>query len=142
MNSGTIIKTVFFNAPRETVWSFLTDKDKLGEWYHPAEQDLAEGEDYALSRVDENDRKIRQIWGEVLEMDFPFKLVTTFCVDPFGGNETTVTWVLEEAAGGTRLHLTHEGIVEATGDAAMHLLKALDAGWDEHLGELRKKAAG
>jgi len=29
MSDSTIVKTVFFTAPRETVWSFLTDKDKL-----------------------------------------------------------------------------------------------------------------
>ena len=137
MTASTIIKTVFFNAPRETVWSFLTDKDKLGEWYHPAEENLAEGEEYSLYRVDQNDRKIRQIWGHVIKMDYPSELVTTFNIDPFGGTETTVTWRLEEAAGGTRLSLTHEGIAEAAGEAKMHLLQALDKGWDEHLGELR-----
>jgi len=40
MNTTTITKSIFFNAPRETVWAFLTDKDKLGEWYHPAEADF------------------------------------------------------------------------------------------------------
>jgi len=36
----TIIKSMFFSLPREIVWSYLTDKDKLGTWYHPAEADL------------------------------------------------------------------------------------------------------
>lgn len=140
MNTTTITKSVFFNASRETVWAFLTDKDKLGEWYHPAETDLTEGEDYNLYRVDETDKKIVQISGRVLEMNAPSKLVTTFVIDPFNGNETTVTWILDEAAGGTRLLLTHEGVAEATGEAAMHLLTALDKGWDEHLSDLRKAA--
>ena len=140
MNTTTITKSVFFNASRETVWDFLTDKDKLGEWYHPAETDLAEGENYTLYRVDENDNKIVQISGRVLEMNAPSKLVTTFVIGPFNGNETTVTWILDEAAGGTRLLLTHEGVAEATGEAAMHLLTALDKGWDEHLSDLRQTA--
>ncbi len=46
---------------------------------------------------------------------------------------TTVTWLLEEALGGTRLTLHHEGIGAAAGDAAHSLLMALDAGWDAHL---------
>ena len=30
MSDATIVKSVFFNAQRETVWEFLTDKDKNG----------------------------------------------------------------------------------------------------------------
>lgn len=137
-NVTTITKTVFFNASPETVWLFLTDKDKLGEWYHPAENDLEIGKDYALYRLADDGAKVRQIWGRVVEMSAPCKLVTTFIIDPFEGNETTITWILEKAAGGTRLSLTHEGIAEATGSAAMHLLMALDNGWDKHLGDLRE----
>jgi uncharacterized protein YndB with AHSA1/START domain len=136
----TISKTVFFNASRATVWSFLTDKDKLAQWFHPAEADLTEGEDYALVRKTDDGLSVRQIWGRVLKMEAPSKLVYTFVIDPFNGAETTVTWVLEEAAGGTRLSLTHEGVAEATGNAAMQLLMALDHGWDEHLDRLRKSA--
>lgn len=137
MKATTITKSAFFDASRDTVWSFLTDKDKLGEWYHPAEANLAAGEDYSLYRIDENDQKVAQITGRVLEMNAPSKLVTTFVIGPFQGNETTVTWILDEAAGGTRLSLTHEGIAEATGEAAMQLLMALDNGWDKHLSDLR-----
>jgi len=137
MKTTTIMKTVFFNASRETIWSYLTDKDKIGEWYHPAESDLTEGEDYVLFAVTDDGERKRQIWGRVVEMDRPRKLVTTFIIDPFQGNETTITWILDEAAGGTRLLLTHEGIAEATGEAAMHLLTALDIGWDKHLSDLR-----
>jgi len=71
----------------------------------------------------------------------PSKLVTTFVIDPFQGNETTVTWELHKAAGGTRLSLSHEGIAEATGEAALHLLTALDNGWDKHLDDLRTEAS-
>jgi len=48
--------------------------------------------------------------------------------------------VLDEAAGGTRLLLTHKGIAEATREAAMHLLTVLDNGWDKHLSDLRSLA--
>ena len=36
------------NASRETVWAFLTEKDKLAQWFHPADVDLAVGKDYKL----------------------------------------------------------------------------------------------
>lgn len=141
MSTTSIIKSVFFNAPRETVWEFLTDKDKLGIWYHPAESDLAEGQAYCLYRLDEAGEKVPQITGRVLEMKVPWRLVTTFVIGPFQGQKTTITWILEEAAGGTRLVLTHEGIAEVMGDGAMHLLMALDHGWDKHLGDLRSQTS-
>jgi len=142
MTSTTVItKTSFFDAPREVIWSFLTDKDKLAEWYHPAEKDLAPGEDYNLFRKADDGAHVRQIWGRVIEMAAPDKLVMTFCIDPFGGRETTVTWVLEAAAGGTRLSLTHDGIAEAAGGAALPLLQALDHGWDAHIQRLRDAAS-
>lgn len=139
--STTIAKTVFFNASKETVWSFLTDKDKLGEWYHPAESNLVEGETYTLFQVGEDGVNVPLITGEVLQMKAPDRLVTTFLIAPFNDNATTVTWQLEGAADGTRLHLSHEGIAEAAGAGAMHLLMALDEGWDKHIVELRRSVA-
>lgn len=143
MDDATIItKTAFFNASRETVWSFLTDKDKIGTWLHLSDADLAIGEKYSLYRIDEHGSKVPVIYGEVLEMDAPNRLVTTFCIGPFGETTTTVTWVLEEAAGGTRLHLTHEGVASAAGQATGRILLSLDAGWDEHFARLRTGVAG
>ncbi|NOX70964.1 MAG: SRPBCC domain-containing protein [Gammaproteobacteria bacterium] len=52
----------------------------------------------------------------------------------------TVTWLLQEVPGGTRLTLQHEGIEAAAGDMALPLLMALDVGWDAHLGRLRESA--
>ncbi len=138
MSTTTITKTIFFRASREVVWAYLTDKDKLGEWYHPSEVNLTAGEVYALYKTDERDNKTTIITGRVLEMNRPSKLVTTFIVEPFRGRETTVTWVLETAEGGTRLTLTHEGIATAAGDTVIPLLTALDKGWDEHFADLRK----
>lgn len=136
MTNTTISKSIFLNAPRETVWLFLTDKDKLGDWYHPAQDDLSEGSDYTLIDGNEGSSPKPQVWGRVIEMTKPSKLVTTFNIAPFQGVETTVTWILEEIAGGTRLSLKHEGIAEASGTAMMHLLTALDDGWDRHLNQL------
>lgn len=144
--STTILKTVFFNAKPETVWSFLTDKDKLGIWYHPAQEDLSDGSDYSLYSTGDDGARNQIVSGRVLEMQAPNKLVTTFVIGPFGGNETTLTWQLVDAAGGTQLTLSHEGIAEALGQDApdagvMGLLMALDHGWDKHFDKLRNGIA-
>jgi len=140
MSTTTINKTIFLAASRETVWQFLTDKDKLGQWFHPAAQNLIEGQPYELLS-DLNDADSKICWGEVLTAKQPSELIYTFTVKPLGGNMTTVKWTLEEAAGGTRVTLVHEGISEAAGDAVLGLLTALDKGWDEHFMKLRSFVA-
>ncbi|MEM5581393.1 SRPBCC domain-containing protein [Roseibium sp. AS2] len=141
MTDTTLRKSVFIKAARDKVWPYLVDKTKLGEWYHPAEADLAAGQSYVLLGKDGNGQPEKQVWGDVLELVAGQKLKTTFCIGPFGDRSTVVTWVLEEVAGGTMIYLTHEGIPEAAGEHAMHLISALDKGWDIHLGHLRETGA-
>ena len=141
MTDTIITKSAFFAASRETVWAFLTEKEKLAQWFHPAEADLAENQDYALVQKQEDGSLTKQCWGTVLEMDKPSRLVYTFTIKPLGGAMTKVIWTLEEAHGGTKLSLAHEGISAAAGEAAMGLLMALDAGWDKHIASLRSAIA-
>ena len=136
MSDATIIKTVFFNASRETVWAFLTEKNKLGQWFHAAEADLAEGRDYTLIETKEDGEAEKICWGTVELMQPPSELVYTFTIKPLSGVITTVRWTLEEVHGGTKLTMRHEGIGTA-GASALSLLTALDAGWDGHIGKLR-----
>lgn len=135
-SEATISKTVFLAAPRTTVWAFLTDKDLLAAWFHPATADLTLDQDFVLMHMPDDGEPVRQCWGRVLEMEPPVKLKYTFTIKPLKGVMTTVTWHLDEVLGGTKLTLVHEGIGEIR-DAALGLLVALDAGWDRHLGNLR-----
>ncbi len=137
----TITKTVFLKAPRETVWAFLTEKEKLATWFHPPEDDLAEGRDYALMGDERDGGRTRQCWGTVQHWDPPAKLVWSFTVKPLNGAMTTVTWLLDDVPGGTRLTLRHEGVGVA-GEAALGLLTALDKGWDGFFARLREAATG
>ncbi len=141
MTETTIVKSAFFKACRETVWAFLTEKDKLAQWFHPAEADLVLGHDYALIQASDDGATSKICWGSVLEMEKPSRLVYTFTVKPLGGRMTTVTWTLEDAHGGTRLSLLHQGVSEAAKEASLNLFMALDAGWDEHLKSLRAAIA-
>lgn len=139
MSSTTIIKTCFFSAPRETVWSFLTEKDKLAQWFHSSTADLTVGEDYALVRKNDKGEDEKICWGKILEMDKPNTLVYTFTVGPLYSAITTVTWTLEEIPDGTKLTLKHEDISKAVGNAAIRLLMGLDKGWDKHLDQMREE---
>lgn len=140
MSTTTINKSIFLAASREAVWQYLTDKDKLGEWFHPAAENLVEGKPYLLL-ADANDSDSKMCWGDVLTAIKPSSLIYTFTIKPMGGAMTTVSWTLEDAAGGTRVTLAHEGIGEAAGEAALGLLMALEVGWDKHFKKLRGTAA-
>lgn len=139
MSVTTIQKSIFIKADRETVWSYITDAKKLAEWFHPAANDLAPNKPYALL-ADANDPESKIAWGDVTTFDKPSKLVYTFSLKPMGDGITTVSWTLEDAAGGTRLTIVHEGIDEATKDTGSGFLFALDAGWDKHFEKLRAVA--
>jgi len=141
MTNPMITKSIFLDTPRETVWAFLTEKDKLALWFHPAEADMVESQDYALIKNEDDGSITKMCWGNVLEMQKPSRLVYTFTIKPLGGELTTVTWTLEQAYSGTKLSMMHEGISEAAGEAAMGLLMALDEGWDKHLANLRSAGA-
>ena len=138
--TDSLTKTAFFPAAPALVWRFLTDKDLLGQWYHPARADLTEGQDYELYNTDENGETARHVWGHVLRADPPNELVCTFQIPFFDGGETTLTWTLEALAGGTKLTLRHDGIGAASGEAAGQLIAALDKGWDVHLAAMRDAA--
>jgi len=137
MTDAIITKSVFFSATRETVWAFLTKKEKLALWFHPAEADLAENEDFAMTGKADDGSTMKICWGTVLEMDQPSRLVYTFTIKPLNSVFTTVIWTLEDVHGGTKLSVEHKGISAAAGDGALGILMALDAGWDRHLGKLR-----
>ena len=48
MSTTTINKSIFLAVSRDTVWEYLTNKDKLGEWFHPAAANLEEGKPLEL----------------------------------------------------------------------------------------------
>lgn len=141
MTDTTITKSIFLAAPRETVWSFLTEKEKLALWFHRADADLVEGQDYGLMQKSDDGSENKVCWGTVISMQKPARLVYTFTIKPLGGAMTTVEWTLKEVSGGTKLSLVHKGIGEAAGEAALGLLMALDEGWDKHLAKLRAVSA-
>ena len=83
MTDATITKTIFLPAPRETVWSFLTESDKLarrgftvrpgpGRW--PGLRAAGKGPTTGSTRG--------VCWGTVLQMDAPSKLVYSFTIGP------------------------------------------------------------
>ncbi len=135
MTHTRIEKTIFIKATPRKVWTYLTDKSKLGEWFHPASTDLVKGNKYTLL----NDKGEDMLWGRVIKADKPHTLIYTFTHNFLQGVETTVEWNLSEAHGGTVLKLNHYGFEDAPSDT-FEMLSSHDKGWDDHFSRLREKA--
>ncbi|MBL4870462.1 MAG: SRPBCC domain-containing protein [Robiginitomaculum sp.] len=135
MKNTQLVKTIFINSDPDTVWQHLTDKDKLGEWFHPSANDLKANTDYQLL----NDKGGKICWGRVTEYEVPKRLVYTFTHNHLKGVESIVVWELSSVHGGTKLVLTHSGF-EAANTNTFDLLIDHDKGWDDHFSRLREKA--
>ncbi len=131
MTDPVMIKTIYLNATREKVWRHLTEKDLLARWFHETDRDLTANVafQYLSFHIDKEDRKL--MWGDVVEIDPPQRLVHTFTHQWLKGVVTTVTWELQAVEGGTQLTMTHAGI------PSLEQLSDHDKGWDEHLLRLR-----
>jgi len=128
----TLSKSIYLRADRETVWAYLTDPEKLAIWFHKPPTALTEGEAYAMYGTTSGDKLM---WGKVTVAQ-PFEhLEYSFTIAPMGDATSTVTWRLQEVAGGTRLSLEHGDLPD--GAEAFGLTLALDKGWDEHMGRMR-----
>ena len=137
MTDMKIVKTLFLKAPPAHVWKFLTEADQLALWFHRADADYAQGEDFALQTNSYGKEGEKLCWGRVIEMKKPERLVHTFTHDFINGVETTCTWTLEAVKGGTILTLVHDGW-EQLGDDAFGAAADHDKGWDEHFVRLRR----
>lgn len=135
MQNGTLIKTLFLRASPEKVWAYLTESDKLSEWFHPSTDNLKKADDYTLL----NDEGGKQCWGTVTESKPYSFLEYTFHHNHVGGHTTRVRWELEALHGGTQLVLTHMDLDQCA--AAADALEAHDKGWDEGFARLRDRIA-
>jgi uncharacterized protein YndB with AHSA1/START domain len=135
MTDTTIQKSIYLRASKAQVWDYLTEPDKLAIWFHKPKVALADGQDYAMFGAESGDKLM---WGKVNEARPHDYLEYTFTIAPMGDATSTVKWMLEDVAGGTRLSLEHSGLPQ--GAEAFGLTLALDKGWDDHLGRMRADA--
>ncbi|WP_425080864.1 SRPBCC family protein [Ruegeria arenilitoris] len=132
MTHTVLQKTIFLRAEPTTVWAYLTDPDRLAEWFHKPERPLSAGQKLEMFGTTSGDLLI---WGEVRVARPPEYLEYTFTVKPMGDAVSVVKWTLEPVSGGTRLALQHEGLPQSA--EAFGLILSLDSGWDEHFVKMR-----
>jgi uncharacterized protein YndB with AHSA1/START domain len=105
------IYRVFIKAPIEMVWSELVKQTQPRPFFWNSSWDtkaMAAGNAY---RMVSNGGRTVAVVGEVLEMDPPRRLVTSFRLTALDDPPSRVIYTLEEAAGGTEFTLITENIV-------------------------------
>lgn len=137
MTELKITKTLFLKAPAAHVWKFLTEAERLAEWFHRGAADMKAGGDYVLLTNSLGKEGTKMCWGEILEFDPPRRLVHKFIHEYLKGGETECRWTLLDVPGGTMLTLEHTGW-ESVGEEAFAMGADHDIGWDQHFARLRE----
>jgi uncharacterized protein YndB with AHSA1/START domain len=131
------------DAPPETVWGYLTKAELRQQWFMGGSDAREDGEfDLVIDHANLSDESVpypddyagmkgKTFTNRVLRFDPPRLLETTF-----GIANGIVTYELFPEGEGTRLVLTHSGIISATG------AQDFGAGWNSHLTVLQEKLAG
>jgi uncharacterized protein YndB with AHSA1/START domain len=127
-------------AEPEIAWAYLTVPDRVAEWFTEVTPLGAVGEPY---RLDFGEGSI--VEGEILELEPGRRLVHGWAwTDAEPTRPTRVEWrVAPLPAGGSRIHLRHDGWAEAGVDDAIR--DDHEAYWSGYLDDLRdllEEAAG
>lgn len=102
---------VLIRAPIETVWSELVNTSSPRPFFWNSgwdSREMAPGNAYRM--VSGNGRTVAVI-GEILEIDPPHRLVTSFRLTAFDDPPSRVTYTLKETAEGTEFMLITENVV-------------------------------
>jgi uncharacterized protein YndB with AHSA1/START domain/DNA-binding transcriptional ArsR family regulator len=100
----------YIKASAEQVWKALTNADLTAKyWDHRNESDWQPGSTWEMRR---NDTNALDVVGNVLEVEYPTRLVFTFETpgEVLPGGPSRVTYLLEEHEDIVRLTVTHENI--------------------------------
>lgn len=131
----TYDRTVRIAAPREVVYTYFTDAEKLTRWMGSSAQ--LESRAGGIYRVDMNGRDVAR--GEFIELEPPERVVFSFGWEsggaPIPPSGSTVEVTLFPEGDGTIVRLVHRGLPQS-------LLAPHAEGWDHHLDRLVVVAAG
>jgi len=132
MSDPVLRKSIYLKASPADVWAYLTEPEKMAQWFHKPKSTLTEGAPLEVFGTESGEKLM---WGEVRVARAPEYLEYTFTIKPMGDAVSVVKWTLDAVPGGTRLSLEHSGL--AQGAEAFGLVLALDKGWDDHIGRMR-----
>jgi uncharacterized protein YndB with AHSA1/START domain len=135
--SGDIVIENSYDVPVTKVWSAISDRRQMKEWYF----DLAEfravpGFRFSFLAGDENQKWLHLC--EVREVIPDKKLSYTWKYDGYAGN-SIVIFELEEVGGRTVVRLTHRGLETFPREVEAFKRDNFVTGWTQIMGENLKK---
>lgn len=98
-------------APIETVWSELIKTTSPRPFFWNSSWDAPAMQPGSPYRILSADKKVVGVIGEILEMDPPRRLVTSFRLTSLDDPMSKVTYTLSEVEGGVEFSLITENIV-------------------------------
>lgn len=134
METKPLIVNRTFSVPIHKVWTAITEKDQMKEWYFQLEEFKAEkGFKFRFSGGDENVQYLHEC--EVLECDPPNKLSYSWRYPEYEGY-SVLTWELfDEGGNKTRLRLRHEGLESFPQNNENFRVESFSAGWNYIINE-------
>lgn len=105
------IYKVLIRAPIDTVWSELVNTTAARPFFWNSSWDTKEMAAGNAYRMVSNNGKTVAVVGEILEMEPPHRLVTSFRLTAFDDPPSRVTYTLEETPEGTEFTLLTESVV-------------------------------
>jgi uncharacterized protein YndB with AHSA1/START domain len=155
-NTDRIEKKIVLRAPRERVWSAISDAKQFGTWFGVEfEGDFAPGSHLkgkiVPTKVDAEIAKAQEphtglacdVWVERIE---PMRLFAfrwhPYAIDPgqdYSKQPTTlVTFELQEAPGGTSLTITESGFDQIPLERRAEAFTSNEQGWEAQTGLIQK----
>lgn len=122
-----ITKEVLLNQDIDKVWNAISKAEEISTWFIKADFKAQKGYQYTFTS-EPNAKGCTTINGIVKQAD-PYVLIYTWVVAG-ATTETTVSWMLESIANGTKLTLKHAGISNYQGETAIAMFDSFDGGWE------------
>lgn len=126
------------NAPVEKVWTAITDKDKMKQWYFDIPDFKPEvGFEFRFIGQDHDCKEYLHIC-KITEVIPNKKLVHSWRYEGYEGN-SFVTWELFEEGDMTKVKLTHEGLETFPANIKAFAKENFAEGWTEIVGTLLRE---
>jgi uncharacterized protein YndB with AHSA1/START domain len=134
MESISIERSIWINAPRERVWQALTDPAQVEQWFAPGTAFKSSGSEAGAKLYIEDPDTGAELYTQILEVvEPPNRLVLRSESEP----HFRTGYVLKEENGGTRVLFTfsgYEGLPEAE---RKPMMQENDAGFELMLGNIK-----
>ena len=134
METKPLVVERTFNAPIQRVWTAITDRHQMKEWYFDLEEFKAEkGFKFQFTGGDDQVQYLHEC--ELLQAEPPHKLSYSWAYPEYQGY-SVLTWELfEEGENRTRLRLTHDGLESFPQDNPNFRVESFTGGWNYFVNE-------